>query len=52
MNMDSTQNGGGGSAYGSRTASSLPNGGAYDLSFPPGGIPSLRLPVVVVFYLV
>ncbi|KAJ1691114.1 hypothetical protein LUZ63_015269 [Rhynchospora breviuscula] len=47
MNMDTTQNGGGGAASSSRTMSSLPNGGSYDSSFPPGGLPSLRLPVVV-----
>lgn len=59
MNVDSLQTAGNGSVASSSTASpraSLPNGGyserpysylSNDASFPPGGFPSLRLPVVV-----
>lgn len=61
MNIDTSKAAGNGSVASSSLFSGpkqcLPNGGyadrSYnslnnDLSFPPGGIPSLRLPVVVV----
>ncbi|CAD5169202.1 unnamed protein product [Musa acuminata subsp. malaccensis] len=60
MNVDALQAVGNGSISSSSMTSPigyLPNGGcserpyghlSYDLSFPPGGFPSLRLPVVVV----
>ena len=62
MNVDAFQAVGNGSISSSSMTSPigyLPNGGcserpyghfSYDLSFPPGGFPSLRLPVVVVLY--
>lgn len=58
MNVDPSKTMGNGSIASSSSSGCLVNGGnpdgsynyrSNDFSFPPGGIPSLRLPVVVVY---